>query len=77
MVHSKMITKLFQEKGVNEICECCGKDKWVLHNNFAALLQQTSTEPGIFSFPIVAIECANCGNMRLFARGRLGVEDEA
>ena len=74
-VYSDTITKLFKEKGVNEICECCGKGDWILHNDFSALVQQTSTQPGIFSFPVVAIECRNCGNVRFFARGRLGIKE--
>ena len=75
-VYADTVSQLFREKGVREECECCGHTDWVLLNNFAALAQQNSDTPGISIFPIIAVECKNCGNMRFFGRGRLGVKDE-
>ena len=76
-VYSSEIVPLFKEKGVSEKCECCGKELWIVHNNFSAILHQVSEEgTGFFSFPVVAMVCQNCGHLRLFSRQTLGIKDE-
>ena len=75
-VRTSTIIKIFEEKGVNDICECCGKNNWLLLGNVATLAIQTSDKPGLLSFPIVAVECSNCGNVRFFKRDRLGLKDD-
>ena len=65
-----------KEKRVNPVCEICG------HNDWAALDQAVSLQitdlSGTFSIPSPQIPsaglvCNNCGNIRLFALGALGL----
>lgn len=76
-IYSSEVLPLFKKKGVREECECCGHKDWILMNNFAAIALQTSDNPGLSTFPIIALECTNCGNMRFFRRSVLGVNEEA
>lgn len=76
-VYSDTVSKLLKDKGVREECECCGQTDWVLMNNFAALALQTSDSVGLSTFPIVAVECLNCGNIRFFRRSGLGITEDA
>ena len=75
-VYSSEILLLFKKKGVREKCECCGHDDWIIHNNFSGLIYQTSeNDREIFCFPVVALECQNCGNLRFFSRSTLGIQE--
>ena len=76
-VYSGKILQLFQEKGVREKCECCRQTDWTLFTNVTTLAIQTDDSQGISTFPIIAVECQNCGNVRFFGRNRLGVKDTA
>jgi len=76
-VYSNEILPLFKKKGVREECECCGHDNWIIHNNFSGLVHQVAEESStLFNFPVVVLECQNCGNMRFFSRSTLGIQDE-
>lgn len=75
-IYSDAVNKMFKEKGVREECECCGQTNWILMNNFAALTFKPSDIAGLSTFPIVAVECMNCGNMRFFRRSGLGITED-
>lgn len=76
-IYSSEIIPLFKAKGVREECECCGHDNWVIHNNFSALIHQVAEDnTKLFNFPVVALECQNCGNLRFFSRSTLGIKEE-
>lgn len=67
-IYSDVVMRHFRRRGVREECECCGKTNWVLMNNVAAITLQTSDHAGLSTFPVVLVECMNCGNMRFFRR---------
>ena len=75
-IHSDEIIKIFDSKGIKEECECCGKSDWTLMTNFASLVLQTTDNPLLSVFPVVAVQCQNCGNMRFFSREVLGILEE-
>ena len=76
-ISSIELDNYLQEKGIriNGICECCGKNDWVLLTNFASLILQDSETSGLASYPVVALECTNCGNLRLFGRKRIAIKE--
>ena len=75
-VSSQELDTLFQQKGVNGSCECCGHNDWLLLANFDSLILQDSEVSGLASYPVVAVECKNCGNLRLFGRTRIGIKEQ-
>ena len=74
-VSSAELDSLFKEKGINGACECCGNNDWVLLANFASLILQDSEAIGLASYPVVAVECRKCGNLRLFGRKRIAIKE--
>ena len=76
-IHSDQIIKIFKDKGIKEECECCGKTDWTLMTNLASLILQTTDNPGLSAFPVIAVQCQNCGSIRFFSRDVLGISEEA
>ena len=74
MLKSEKVKRCLSEKGAGMPCESCGHNEWVLLTNFATLVLQDSTKSsGLSSYPVVAVVCKNCGNMRLYDREKLGI----
>ena len=65
---------MFECKGAGKPCESCGHNDWVVLTNFATLILQDSEANGLSSYPVIAVECKNCGNLKFYGRERLGVE---
>lgn len=74
-VSAQKLRQYFREKGIDRPCESCGHNQWLLLTNFATLVLQDSEAVGISSYPVVVIECQNCGQLRFYNRDKLGVED--
>lgn len=73
------IADIFKEKNVNGLCEICGKNSWSISNDTIKII--VSKQTGKFPLPpphipCFAIVCNNCGNMRLFALDKLGINEE-
>ena len=68
---SGAVKHMFERKGVGKTCESCGHNDWLVLTNFATLILQDSEINGVFSFPVVAIECRNCGNLKFYGRDKL------
>ncbi|MDR1515660.1 MAG: hypothetical protein LBS45_08195 [Synergistaceae bacterium] len=77
-ISSVDIVPFFKEKGVNEICECCGKDSWVVHNDAESFFYKRSEpfDAGMYLFPVIIVECTNCGNLRIFSRRAFNIPDD-
>ena len=76
MLTSEIVKSCLSEKGAGRPCESCGHNEWVLLTNFATLVLQDSKSTGLSSYPVVAIVCKNCGNMRLYDREKLGIGED-
>ena len=64
------------EKRANPTCEICGQNNWSVVDQ-AASVQLTDLSGGFRipppQIPAAALVCNNCGNIRLFALGALGL----
>ena len=74
-VSTQELKKMLEEKGIKLNCEDCGHNDFVLLTNFASLILQDSDTVGLASYPVVALECKNCGSIKMFGRARLGIGD--
>ena len=75
-IHSSDVVPFFKKKGVKEECECCGKYDWTVLNDITEATFRHPYGNGLVGFPIVAIECVNCGNIRFFSRERMKLEKD-
>lgn len=74
-VSSQELKKVLEEKAIKLVCECCGHNDFVVLTNFASLIIQDSDTVGLSSYPVVALECKNCGNLKLFRRAKLEIAE--
>lgn len=71
-----VLLKRLIEKGVRPECEACGQNNWsVVDQPVGVMIVNLS---GAFQIPpphipSVALICNNCGNVRIFALGVLGL----
>ena len=67
------------EKKINPNCECCGQNNWAVIDQ-AVSVQLTDLSGGFRipppQVPSAGLVCNNCGNIRLFALGALGISFE-
>ena len=75
-VSTQELKKMLEEKGIKLNCEDCGHNDFVLLTNFASLILQDSDTVGLASYPVVALECENCGSIKMFGRKRLRIADD-
>jgi len=73
------VIEALNKKGINANCEVCGRNDWSVADQ--AVMLTVSDLGGSFSIPppnipSAALVCNNCGNVRLFALGVLGVLDQ-
>jgi len=73
------LIKILNEKGVTVKCELCGQNNWAVADQAVTL--NISKLEGPFqipppSIPSAALVCNNCGNIRLFALGVLGLLEQ-
>jgi hypothetical protein len=64
------------EKRANPVCEICGQNNWAVVDQAVSI--QVTDLSGAFSIPppqipSAGLVCNNCGNIRLFALGALGL----
>lgn len=64
------------QRGVKSQCECCGQNNWAVVDQAIGLpISDLSGNVVIPSpqIPTGALVCNNCGNVRVFALGALGL----
>ena len=63
-----------QERGVRVDCAECGNSDWaVTDQSLSLLINNPPRNPVPHQIPAGALICNNCGNVRLFALGPLGL----
>jgi hypothetical protein len=70
------LVQTLRERGANSICEVCGKNNWAVIDQAVSI--QVTDLSGTWQLPPPQIPsgglvCNNCGNIRLFALGVLGL----
>lgn len=75
--YKQLILDKLKEKGAMPQCEICHENNWAVVDQ--AVSAPVSDLSGNFRLPQPQIPCAglicnNCGNLRLFALGALGVD---
>ena len=71
-----LVMETLKNRGTMPQCEICGQNNWsVVEQAISAPISDLSTsisfpQPNI---PCAGIICNNCGNLRLFALGALGI----
>ena len=74
--YAENLVRVLQEKGAKADCEVCGKNDWAIADQ-AVLLTISKLEGGMLipppSIPCGGLICNNCGNVRMFALGALGL----
>jgi hypothetical protein len=72
----EQLLKKLSERGVNPQCEVCGHNNWAVVDQ-AISVQITDLSGGVRlpapQIPSAGLVCNNCGNLRLFALGALGI----
>lgn len=73
---SEKLVAALAERGATGTCEVCGKNDWAIADRAISL--NLTDLSGSFSIPpaqipTAGVMCNNCGNVRLFALGALGL----
>lgn len=73
----KKVLEKLQQKGMRTECEMCGKNDWSVVEQPVSVYVSGAFISSHPQIPSASLICNNCGNMRLFALGALGLLGEA
>lgn len=71
--------KWLNDRWKNQICECCGGNKWSLNGHLTAplIFQQNGFQLGGMAYPSLGVVCSTCGNTKHFNAVVMGLVDGA